>query len=230
MNSRQLFIFILFSCCIFLFFACKKNDTGNIIPSNIKCINVSPDAPPINFLDNNTSFSADLNYNDISAYITLSPVTSKLSIADNNLSKTLNSFFTTLNPGSFYSLFAIDSFAKISMTMVSDVYTIPSADSSMIRFFQFSPDAGYITATLENSIDTFYLGTRQFNDQNTYSSYVAFKGIPTGDYNLQMQTPDSTIISTLFNFSGGKVYTIYAKGFLQGSGNTALSAALIEHN
>ncbi len=230
MFRNKILFFIFLSLCFFLFFACKKSDTGNIIPSNIKCINASPDAPAINFLDNNTSFSENLNFNDVSAYIPLAPVTSKLSIADNGLSNSLNAFFTTLNPGSFYSLFAIDSFSKLNMTMVSDVYTIPSADSSMIRFFQFCPDASYITATLENPIDTFYLGTRQFNDQNTYSTYVAFKGIPSGDYNLQMQTSDSTIISTPFNFLGGKVYTIYAKGFLQGAGNTALGAALIEHN
>ncbi len=227
MNRRQALLFI--SLYTFLLFACKKNDTGNIIPSNIKCINASPDAPAISFLDNNTSFSADLNYNDISDYTPLAPVTSKLSIADNGLS-VFNTFFTTLNPGSFYSLFAIDSFSKLNMTMVSDVFTIPSADSCMVRFFQFCPDASYITATLENPVDTFYLGTRQFNDQNTYSSYVTFKGIPSGDYNLQMQTSDSTIISTPLNFLGGKVYTIYSKGFLNGIGNTALSAALIEHN
>lgn len=227
MNRRQALLFI--SLYTFLLFACKKNDTGNIIPSNIKCINASPDAPALSFLDNNTSFSENLNFSDVSDYTPLAPVTSKLSIAGNGLS-TLNTFFTTLNPGSFYSLFAIDSFSKLNMTMVSDVYTIPSVDSSMVRFFQFCPDAYYITATLENPVDTFYLGTRQFNDQNTYSSYVTFKGIPSGDYNLQMQTSDSTIISTPFNFLGGKVYTIYSKGFLNGIGNTALSAALIEHN
>ncbi|MFZ1800699.1 MAG: DUF4397 domain-containing protein [Chitinophagaceae bacterium] len=230
MKHSKISFFISLSIGCFIFFACKKNDPGNIIPSNIKCINASPDAPAINFLDNNTSFAENLNYTDVSAYTLLAPVTSKLSITENSIPKTFNTFFTTLEPGFYYSLFAVDSFSKLSMTMVSDVFTIPATDSSMIRFFNFSPGSSYITATLENPLDTIFLGNRQFNDQNTYAAYVVFNEIPSGNYNLQLLTSDSTIISTPLNFSGGKVYTIYAKGFSQGTGISALGAALIEHN
>lgn len=230
MNRSKILSFIFLSLGSFLFFACKKNDPGNILPSNIKCINASPDAPAINFLDNNTSFAENLSYTGVSGYTLLAPVTSKLSITDNSIPKTFNTFFTTLQPGSYYSLFAIDSFSKLSMSMVSDIYTIPSPDSCKIRFFNFSPGSSYITATLENPLDTIFLGNRQFNDQNTYTTYVIFNEIPSGNYNLQLITSDSTIISAPLNFSGGKVYTIYAKGYLQGTGITALGAALIEHN
>lgn len=227
MFQKPTYFSLVFIVC-FIIFGCKKNDAGEILPANIKCINASPDAPAINFLYNNAVFSGNMSFSDVSVYAPLAPATSKLGIAD--ASNTLSSFFTTLQPGSYYSLFAIDSFSKLSMSMVSDVFTIPPADSSSVRFFHFSPDASYIVTTLENSIDTFYLGTRQFNDQNTLSFYNTFNRIPSGSYNLQMQTSDSTIISTPLYFTGGKVYTIYAKGFLHGTGNAALGAALIEHN
>ena len=228
MNRRFYPIYIFLSFYFLFLVACKKNDSGEILPANIKCINASPNAPAINYLYNNEVFSGNMVFNDVSAYIPLAPATSKLGISDSSI--TLSSFFTTLQPRLYYSLFAIDSFSKLSMAMVSDAFTIPPGDSSSVRFFHFSPDASYIITTLENSIDTFYLGTRQFNDQNTLSIYNTFNKIPSGNYNLHMQTNDSTIISTPFNFIGGKVYTIYAKGFLHGIGNAALGAALIEHN
>ena len=219
--------YIFLFACIFNF-GCKKNDTGEILPAYIECIDASPNAPAINYLYNNGGFSGNMVFNDVSAYIPLAPATSKLGISDSSI--TLSSFFPTLQPRLYYSLFAKDSFSKQSKAMVSDAFTIPPGDSSSVRFFHFSPDASYIITTLENSIDTFYLGTRQFNDQNTLSIYNTFNKIPSGNYNLHMQTNDSTIISTPFNFIGGKVYTIYAKGFLHGIGNAALGAALIEHN
>jgi len=181
-------------------------------------------------MDNNNSLTENVPFDAASEYIPVAPVTSKLGIAGNATPDILNTVFTTLNPGTYFSLFAIDSFSKISMAMVTDNFVTPPSDSSLIRFFHFSPNASYINAILENPLDTFYLGTHLFNDQNTYSTYMAFKEIPAGEYNLLMQTADSLSISTPFIFSGGKVYTLYAKGFYQGTGNTALSASMIVHN
>ncbi len=218
--------------CFFIFclcaIACQKNDQSSINPSQIQCINASPDAPALYFLDNYTAIGDSLSFPGNTSYTALAPVTSKFSIT-NTAANSLTSFYTTLVPGAFYSLFAIDSFSSIRASMVQDIFFTPSPDSMLVRFFHFCPDANYMVAYLENPIDTLYLGTRSFNDQNTFSTYSNFVEIPAGTYNLQLDIDSSAYIFPL-NLSGGKVYTIFAGGFLHGSGSSALQASLVVHN
>lgn len=219
-------LFVLLTC--FLLTACKKNENGTIHPSYVQCINVSPDAPAINFLGNNLLIGENLPYSGISTNATMPPVTSGFDIAEASSHNALIKFYTTLIPGASYSLFAIDSFSKMKASMVNNIFFTPSPDSTLIRFFHFSPDANYIVPYLENPSDTFSLGVRSFNDQQTYSFYSNFVEIPSGTYSLQMNI-DSTSYFFPLDLAGGKVYTIFAKGFVHGTGTSALDAGMLEH-
>lgn len=74
---------------------------------------------------------------------------------------------------------------------------------------------------------------RAFNDQNTNTSTQAFTPLDAGTYNLEVRLAGTTTrVLALPNvaLAAGKIYTVFAKGFVNGTGAQALGAQVILHN
>ena len=74
---------------------------------------------------------------------------------------------------------------------------------------------------------------RKFNDQATNASLASFTPLNAGTYNLEVRAAGTnTVVLSLPNISltSGKIYTVFAKGCLGGTGAQALGAQIIANN
>ena len=128
-------------------------------------------------------------------------------------------------------MFAIDSVAKIKAAVVSDNLAAPAAGKSHIRFFHFSANAPAVDIAVTGGPVLF--SNRSFNDQGTNTNVINFTPVDAGTYNLEVRLAGTTTpVLTIPNVSltAGKIYTVFAKGFLGGSGTQALGAQIIMNN
>nr|MBN2277360.1 DUF4397 domain-containing protein [candidate division Zixibacteria bacterium] len=186
----------------------------------------SPDAPGVDLLIddlviNNTSltFPNNTGYLDVNA-------------GDRGVKVNVSGSMTTvinaglnLDAGMAYSIFAVNSVSNIEPLVLVDDLTTPAAGMAHIRFLHLSPDAPAVDITLTD--DTVVFGNKAFRD------YTSFTPLNAGLYDLQVRAAGtSMVILNLpgINLEDGKIYTVFAKGFLAGSGDTAIGAAIIVNN
>jgi len=130
-----------------------------------------------------------------------------------------------------YSVFAVDSVSKIKAAVVMDDLTAPASGKAHVRFFHFSPNAPSVDIAITGGSVLF--GNRGFNDQATTASLAAFTPVNAGTYNLEVRAAGTnTVVLSLpnINLAAGKIYTVFAKGFLGGTGAQALGAQIIVNN
>jgi len=220
--------------CMFLA-SCNLNNSGSTNPQQgaFLLANVSPDAPPLSIYINNSYFGQGLSYGNYTAYYLATPGSYTFSFFDSSstttpkLSKTVN-----INALTNYSFFVVDSFKSVNASFVPDIYAKPAGDSVYVRFFNFSPNAGALSLADATSDSTLY-STRSFNDQDGSSTLVSYNRMYTGTsaiYNFELRKPDGTAVASRADtLSGGHVYTIFAKGFLDSTGNKALGIGQIQN-
>jgi hypothetical protein len=88
-----------------------------------------------------------------------------------------------------------------------------------------SPDAPAVDITLTDG--TVVFGNKSFKE------FTAFTPLDAGTYALQVRVAGtSTVALDLGNITveSGKIYTVFAKGFLTGVGQQALGAQIIVNN
>jgi hypothetical protein len=88
-----------------------------------------------------------------------------------------------------------------------------------------SPDAPAVDITLTD-------GTVLFGEQ-AFRDYTDFAPLPAGTYDLQVRLAGTTtVVLELPNITltDGTIYTVFARGFVSGSGNQALGAEIIVNN
>ena len=137
----------------------------------------------------------------------------------------------TLEADRNYSVFAIDSVSKIKAALVSDNLSVPAAGKAHVRFFHFSANAPAVDIAVTGGPVLF--PNRLFNDQSTNAAYVNFTPVDAGTYNLEVRAAGTnTVVLALPNITltAGKIYTVFAKGFLGGAGAQALGAQIIVNN
>jgi hypothetical protein len=131
----------------------------------------------------------------------------------------------TFRQDSSYSIFAVNDVNNIEPLVVMDDLTTPASGNGHVRFLHLSPDAPAVDITLDD-------GTVVFADYS-FKEYSAFTPLSAGDYDLQVRAAGtSTVVLDLdpITVSDGMIYTIFAKGFLNGTGDQALGAEIIVNN
>jgi hypothetical protein len=124
-----------------------------------------------------------------------------------------------------YSLFAIDSVSKLSTLLTVDDLTTPAAGKAHVRFIHLSPDAP--------AVDIAVVGGPVVFPNSSFKQASAFTPLAAGTYNLEVRVAGtSTVALTLppITVADGKIYTVFAKGFLTGTGTQALGAEIIVNN
>jgi Domain of unknown function (DUF4397) len=130
-----------------------------------------------------------------------------------------------------YSVFAIDEVSKIKAAVVSDNLGTPASGKAHVRFFHFSPNAPAVDIAVAGGPVVF--SNRKFNDQSTNASLANFSPLDAGTYNLEVRLAGTnTVVLPLPNITltSGKIYTVFAKGFVEGTGTQALGAQVIVNN
>jgi hypothetical protein len=209
----------------------SDDDDVPVQNARVMVVHASPNAPAVDVRINNAvaltnvAFPANSPYNSVPAGTTnikVSPAGTTTYVIDANVDLVANTN---------YSVFAIDSVSKLKAAVVTDNLTAPAAGKAHVRFFHFSPNAPGVDIAVTNGPVLF--GNRLFNDQGTNTGAIAFTPVDAGSYNLEVRLAGTqTVVLPLPNISltAGKIYTVFARGFVGGTGNQALNAQVILHN
>ncbi len=212
--------------------SCNKSTSSSTAAyASFAVVNASPDAPSLNIFVNGASVVQDFAYGSDTGYYAALPGTYNVQMLSFLNSEALVSGIVTFGPGKSYSLFAIDSSAKMKIAAVEDDFTIPSTDSVRVRFLHFSPNAPAVDLVAGGT--TMLAANRTFNDQELTPAYAQFITLAAGTYDLDVRlagTTTSVLPLPGTVLEGGKVYTFYAKGFVGGIGVQALGAGTVIHN
>jgi len=126
---------------------------------------------------------------------------------------------------SYQTLFATGKASSIKPLLITDTLTLPAAGNSKVRFINLSPDAPAFDISKTN-------GPKIFSGIS-YRKSTGFIELPEATYNLTVsvtssgglqsyQVPPVTIVA-------GEFYTVFASGFVLGTGKQAISAQVIEN-
>ena len=122
-----------------------------------------------------------------------------------------------------YSVFAVDSVSKISAVVFEDDLTPPAAGKAHVRFIHLSPDAPAVDIAVASS------GAVVFGDV-AFKEGTAFSPLDAGTYNLDVRVAGTSTVALVLpaiTLEAGKIYTVFARGFLGGAGAQALGAEII---
>lgn len=192
--------------------------------SNILVVHTSPDAPAVDLLVDDAVIGM-LQFAENTNYIGTPSKTTNIKVNVSGTSNTVIDADLNFKPSKNYSIFAIDSVANISALVLEDNLAAPPAGKAHVRFIHLSPDAPVVDVTLTD-------GTMIFNNY-AFSNHSDFTPLDAGTYNLEVRVAGTTTVALPLNgiqFDDGKIYTVYAKGFLNGMGAQALGAEIIENN
>ena len=206
--------------------SCSKDESA---PSTSKAIIVhaSPNAPDVDLLvDNNKQNSAAVPYLTNTGYLTLNAGSRNIKVNAAGSSTSVINANLNFDANANYTIFAIDSVSKISAIQLRDTLTAPATGKSHVRFVHLSPNAPAVDIAVRGGSVVF--GNR------TFKQFSAFTPLDAGDYNLDVRVAGTTTVALALpaiTLQAGKIYTVYARGFLGvSSGNQALGASIITHN
>ncbi len=191
--------------------------------ANVQVVHASPDAPAVDLLIDDVKInSAGLAFPNNTAYLKVNEGTRNFKINASGSTTTVINANVPLVADKNYSVFAIDKLSTITALVTEDNLDAPVAGQAKVRFVHLSPDAPAVDVTLTD-------GTKVFPNQ-AFKSASGFTGLAANTYNLQVRVAGTaTVALEVPNvvLQSGKIYTIFAKGFLAGAGAQALGAQII---
>jgi len=203
--------------------SCKKDEEVTKSYAKVLVTHASPNAPGVDLLvDNSKQNTAALSFPSNTGYLQVEAGTRNIKVNVSGTSTTVINADLALSKDQNYSVFAIDSVSKISALVLTDDLTAPASGKAHIRFVHLSPNAPAVDVALAGGAVVF--GNKAFKD------YTAFTPLDAGTYNLEVRVAGTTppvLPLPGIVLQAGKIYTVFAKGFLGGTGAEALGAEII---
>ncbi len=222
---------------IALFAACKKDNNVSNGKAKVMLINASPDSASsydyyFNDVKLNTQSAA---YPSHSSYINIDAKNYSVKIAAANTINPVAELGANFGSGKNFSVFAYDTLnaGKIKAFAVEDNLTAPPAGKVKVRFFYLAPVAIAVDILANDAV---IFNNRTYADNVSEGGKGAFTTIDAGTYTIKVRLAGSAEpIPALINFpdvklEDGKIYTIFSKGKVTGTGNNALGAEIIVNN
>lgn len=225
------YIFIVLFSAVFLF-SCDKDETPQATAS-VNVIHASPDAPGVDLLiDNSKVNTAALTFPEATGYLKVFAGTRNIKVNASGTNNSVINVDLTLASDKYYSVYAYNQLASIAALVVEDNLAVPATGQAHIRFFHLSPNAPTVTVgTLSGTTFSQVFSNRSFETQTTASANQNFTPVAAGTYTFDVQAGGSSVLN-LPNIvlQAGKIYTVFARGLVGGTGTQALGAQLVVHN
>jgi hypothetical protein len=215
----------------FLFTNCDKDDDPISSKSKVMVVHASPNAPNVDVRINNSVALTNVAYPTNSSYTELNSGSTNIKVSPTTTTTYVIDATVNFEANKNYSVFAVDSVSKIKAAVTTDDLTAPATGKAHVRFFHFSANAPAVDIAVTGGPVLF--SNRTFNDQATTATLSNFTPVDAGVYNLEVRVAGtSTVVLALPNITltSGKIYTVFAKGFLGGAGAQALGAQIIVNN
>jgi Domain of unknown function (DUF4397) len=229
MKLKHIFIALFLNAFLM---ACDKDDKPQATAS-VNVIHASPDAPGVDLLvDNLKVNTVALNFPEATGYLKVLAGTRNIKVNATGTSTSVINANLTFSADKFYSVYAYNLLASIGAFLVEDNLSVPAAGQSHIRFFHLSPNAPAVTVgVLSGTTFTPVFANRSFETQATATANQNFTPVAAGTYTFDVQVSGASVL-TLPNIvlQAGKIYTVFAKGLVSGTGSQALGAQIVTHN
>lgn len=228
MMFKNAFIFLAISLFAFSLTACSDDDpvTPNPVPTaKVMVIHASPDAPGVDLLVDNTVAGTNLTFPNNTGYLDINAGVRNVKVNVTGTQTTVIGADLNIMANTAYSAFAVNTVANLEPIILVDNLSTPASGKAHVRFIHLSPDAPAVDITLTD-------GTVVFGNV-AFKGSVDFTPLDAGTYPLQVRVAGtSTVALDLGNITlqAGKIYTVFARGLLSGSGPQALGAAIIVNN
>jgi hypothetical protein len=227
-NQIKTLIFIAIALPLAVSVTSCKDDEEDPAPTpvdkaSLMVTHASPDAPGVDLLvDNNKVNSSALTFPNSTGYLSVNAGTRNVKVNVAGTSTTVINADLPLTKNNSYSVFAVNTVANIEALVVEDDLSTPASGKAHVRFIHLSPDAPAVDIALDGAAVVF--------PDVTFKEYTDFTPLDAGSYDLEVRVAGtSTVALDLdpINLQAGKIYTVFAKGTLTGTGSQALSAQII---
>lgn len=219
----SMFFMVVFGVTVF---AACSDDENTVTPVQetalVKVIHASPDAPGVDLLVDNMVAGTNLTFPNNTGYLSVNSGTRNVKVNVTGTSTTVIEANLPIMTNKNYSVFAVNAVANLEPIVLEDDLSTPASGKAHVRFIHLSPDAPAVDITLTD-------GTVVFGDY-IFKEASAFTPLDAGTYNLQVRLAGtSTVVLDLPNIAltAGKIYTVFAKGFVAGTGAQSLGAQII---
>ena len=209
-------------------FSCDKDDDVEPGQAQVMVVHASPNAPAVDVRVNNAVALSNVAYPANSNYLAVNAGSTNIKVSPTSTTTNVIDATVDLNANTNYSVFAIDSVNKIKAAVVSDNLATPASGKAHVRFFHFSANAPAVDIAVAGGPVLF--SNRSFNDQSSNASVANFTPLDAGTYNLEVRVAGTSTVALAVPgvvLTAGKIYTVFAKGFLGGTGAQALGAQVI---
>lgn len=201
--------------------SCSKDE--DIAQANVLVIHASPDAPGVDLLvDDVKQNTSALTYPQNTGYLKVNAGSRNFKINVAGTPTTVINANVTLEQDKSYSVFAIDSVSKISAVVVADDLSTPASGKAHVRFIHLSPNAPAVDIALDGGAVVF--------PNTSFKVGTAFTPLDAGTYDLEVRVAGTQTVALDLDpitLQAGKIYTVFAKGFLTADGAQALGAEII---
>ncbi|UCG63314.1 MAG: DUF4397 domain-containing protein [Candidatus Zixiibacteriota bacterium] len=210
--------------------SCSDDDEARAIlgsqtqTAEVLIVHASPDAPGVDiFVDNQGPAVSNLTFPANTGYVALDAGTRNVKVNVTNTSTTVIDANVKLDPNAAYTVFAVNSVANIEPLVLVDDLSSPAAGKAHVRFVHLSPDAPAVDVGLAGN------GAVVFGNVS-FKGFDGFTPLDAGTYDLEVRlagTATAVLPLPGIMLESGKIYTVFAKGFVSGSGAQALGAEII---
>lgn len=210
------------------FTACSDDDPVSPVPTptaRVMVVHASPDAPGVDLLVDNVVAGSNLTFPNNTPYLEVEAGVRNIKVNVAGTSTTVIGADLSIAANMAYTAFAVNTVSNLEPLIFVDNLATPASGKAHVRFIHLSPNAPAVDITLSD-------GTVLFNNI-AFKGSVDFTPLDAGTYPLQVRVAGtSTVALDLGNITlqAGKIYTVFARGLLGGTGTQALGAAIIVNN
>lgn len=229
-RTKYLAMAALAALSIGLLSGCGDDDDNPVAPtpsapSQVMAVHASPDAPAVDLLVDGAVAGSGLAFPASTGYLSVPAGTRNVKVNVSGTATTVIEADLPLVAGQNYSVFANGPVASIGALVVTDDLTAPAAGKAHVRFVHLSPDAP--------AVDVAVAGGPVLFPNRAFQQYTAFTPVDAGTYNLEVRPAGTATVALAVPnvaLQAGKIYTVFARGFLAGTGAQALGAQIIVNN
>jgi hypothetical protein len=209
--------------------SCSKDNKSNPVAptpqAQVMVVHASPNAPGVDLLVDGSVANTNLMFPASTSYLGVAAGTRNVKVNVTGTSTTVINANLSLTAGTNYSVFAVDSVSKIGAIVLTDDLTAPATGKAHVRFVHLSPNAPAVDVAVTS-------GPVLFANES-FKGYSPFTPVTAGTYNLEVRLAGTnTVVLPLpgITLTAGKIYTVFAKGFVGGTAAQALGAQIIVNN
>lgn len=229
-GSIKIFLLMFLVLPLFAAFnACSEDENPvNPVTANkprTTVTHASPDAPNVDILVGDNIVASNVAYLGTLPYTELNSGNNRIRVNAAGTSTTVIDLTIPFDENKNYSIFAVDSLSKISAIRIEDDLTAPASGKTHVRFVHLSPNAP--------AVDVAVTGGPVLFGNYAFKQFSQFTPVDAGTYNLEVRLAGTgTVVLSLpgVTLPEGKIITVYARGFVGATGNSALNASIINNN